>query len=476
MNTTKKHSVVDKISFALIVAAIGILVATSGIVHNPDQDVYFLIDNGRYIVNNHCLPETAYWLIRQDVPTIIQQWMCCVVNYFAFFIGGYTGIRILGIVFNLILLFSLFLFCREVLKNKQVGFNAAVFCWILLAAFQSTRPYSITISLTLLENILLMRFFSKEKHPTKETIKFLAGIAGVFVFQANWQASNILYPLLWILCYIPVFKSKRFRIDLYALAALATGAVFSVLSPIGIRGPLFLTYAIGSLDGFGIYEVNPPEFPSIYTAMQIMVIALVIYAIVKRKITSAQFFLAAGCLFMSFLFMRCCWTLVLPLGSLLINLEFTERTHKMMKWTYVGAGVISTVLLVRFFVGYTNDAEQMLAAVPAPDEVTLYTDFNSGSYFLIDGYKIYYDARPELYDKRIAGDKEFLVEVRNTWEGNIDYSEFIAGYGFNWFAVTNNSPMEEYLVNTPGYELVFNNQRDNISIYKQIEPSSGDSI
>ena len=156
MNTTKKHSVVDKISFVLIVAAIGILVVTSGIAHNPDQDVYFLIDNGRYIVNNHCLPETAYWLIKQDVPTIIQQWMCCVVNYFAYFVGGYTGIRILGIVFNLILLFSLFLFCREVLKNNQVGFNAAVFCWILLAAFQSTRPYSITISLTLLENILLV--------------------------------------------------------------------------------------------------------------------------------------------------------------------------------------------------------------------------------------------------------------------------------------------------------------------------------
>ena len=468
MNSLKKHSVIDKISYVLLAVALCILAVTSAIVHNPDQDIYFIIDNGRYIFNNHCLPETAYWLIRPGVPTIIQQWLCCVINYLAYAAGGYTGIRILGIVFNFILLLNLFLFCREILKSNQVGFNAAVFCWLLLGAYQSTRPYSVTISLTLIENILLMRFFSKEKHTAKETAVFLAKIAAIFVFQANWQASNILYPVLWILCYVPVFKAKKFRIDLYALAAIVTGVAFSVLSPLGIRGTLFLTYARGSLVQFGIYECNPPEFPSIYTAMQVMVIALVVYAIVKRKLTSSQFFLAAGCLFMSFLFMRCCWTLVLPLGMLLANLAFTERSHKMMRWTYVAAGAISVLLLMKFSIENTNDTEMMLSAVPPPDEVTLYTDFNSGSYFLIDGYKIYYDARPELYNKMIAGDKAFWDEIYATWEGSIDFDEFIAGYGFDWFAVTKDSPMEDYLKITPGYELVFDNQKDNIAIYKKI--------
>ena len=218
---------------------------------------------------------------------------------------------------------------------------------------------------------------------------------------------------------------------------------------------------------FGIYECNPPEFPSIYTAMQVMVIALLVYSIVKRKLTSSQFFLAAGCLFMSFLFMRCCWTLVLPLGMFLANLAFTERSHRMMRWTYVAAGAISVLLLMKFSVENTNDTEMMLNAVPPPDEVTLYTDFNSGSYFLIDGYKIYYDARPELYNKMIAGDKAFWDEIYATWEGSIDYGEFIAGYGFDWFAVTKDSSMEDYLKVTPGYELVFDNQKDNIAIYKK---------
>ena len=466
MNPLKKLSVPDKISYVLLTAALGVIAVTSGIVHNPDQDVYFLIDNGRYMVNNLRLPDTAYWLIRPGVPTLIQQWLCCVVNYLAYCLGGYTGTVILGIIFNLILLLSLFLFCRDLLKSNQVALNAAIFCWILLGAFQSTRPYSITISLTLMELILLRRFFSSEKHTAKETVRFLAGIAAIFVFQANWQASNILYPVLWILCYVPVFKAKRFRIDLYALAAIATGIVFSVLSPLGIKGTLFLTYARGSLVQFGIYEVNPPQFPSIYTVMQIIVIALLVYAIVKRKLTSAQFFLAAGCLFMSFLFMRCCWTLVLPIGSLLVNLDFTERSHKMMRWAYVAAGALSVLLIMKNVVEDNHDRELMLAAVPPPDEVTLYTDFNSGSYFLIDGYKIYYDARPELYNKLIAGDKAFWDEIYATWEGNIDFGKFIEGYGFTWFAATKDSPMDNYLKSTPGYELVFDNTTDNIAIYK----------
>ena len=111
----------------------------------------------------------------------------------------------------------------------------------------------------------------------------------------------------------------------------------------------------------------------------------------------------------------------------------------------------------------------MLASVPDPDKVILYTDFNSGSYFLIDGYKIYFDARPELYDDQIAGDKAFRDEAIAAWNGNIDYDEFIGKYGFNWFALTKDTPIESYLINNPDYEMVFFNEKDNIIIYKRCD-------
>ena len=172
---------------------------------------------------------------------------------------------------------------------------------------------------------------------------------------------------------------------------------------------------------------------------------------------------------MSCVYMRCCWTLVLPLGSLLTNLNYTERTHKMMRWTYVAAGLLSVLLIMKYNVEKNNDREMMIAVVPPPDQVTLYTDFNSGSYFLIDEYKIYFDARPELYDERIAGDKAFRDEAYAAWSGEIDYDEFIERYGFNWFAVSEDSYMEDYLKAHREYEEVFINQKDKIVIYKKAD-------
>ncbi|MBO4426367.1 MAG: hypothetical protein J5776_05110 [Clostridiales bacterium] len=468
MGKSKSFTTTDKISFVLLAVALGIFATAQALLQNPNADAFFLIDTGRYIVNNKALPDTAYWLIKPDVPTIIQQWLCDVFNYAAYAAGGYTGIVILGIIFNAFLLFCLFIYCREILKDNQVGFNAAVFCWILLCGFATTRPYSVTISVSLLELTLLHRFFAKEKHTKKETLTFFGLIVLIFVFQANWQASNILYPILWILCYVPVIKAKRFKIDLYALAALVIGALFSVVSPLGIRGPMFLTYARGSLERFNIIEVLPPHFPSLYTVMQAIVIALFIYAVVMKKLTSAQFFMTVGCFAMSCMFMRCCWTLVIPIGALVVNLKFTERSHRMMRWAYVAAGTLSILLLLKYNMEKSDDRESMLQSLPAPDEVTLYTDFNSGNYFLVDGYKIYYDARPELYDYRIAGDKAFLDEAYAAWAGNLDYAEFIDSYGFDWFAVSQNMPMDTYLAENDDYELVFVNQTDEINLYKRI--------
>lgn len=467
MEKQKSLTTVDKISYVLLAVALGIFATAQGLIQNPNSDAYFLIDTGRYIVNNKALPDTAYWLVKPDVPTIIQQWLCDVINYFAYAAGGFTGIVILGIVFNIILLGCLFVYCREHVKDNQVGFNAAVFCWILLCGFATTRPYSITIAASCLELALLHRFFANEKHTAKETALFFAGIAAIFIFQANWQASNIFYPVLWILCYVPVIKAKKLRIDLYALAAIPIGIIASVLSPLGIKGTLFVTYARGNLGKFSTIELLPPHFPSLYTAMQAIVIALFVYAVVKKRLTSMQFFLTAGCFLMSCLYMRCCWTLVLPIGSLIANLKFTERSHKMMRWAYVAAGTLSVLLILKYNLEKSDDRDVMLAALPAPGEVTLYTDFNSGTYFLVDGYKVYYDARPELYDTNVAGDKAFLDEAYASWTGEIDYEGFIDSYGFNWFAVSIDRPMDEYLKSNDDYELVFYNEKDDIRLYKK---------
>ena len=472
MEKKKGLTLSDKISYVLLAAGIGIFVTGIGLIRNPDHDSFFLIDLGRYIVNNRALPKTAYWLITDDVPTIVQQWMCDVCNYIAYALGGYTGLVILGIIFDLILLACMFIYCRELFKNIRTALTASVFLWLFLNEFTNTRPFSITISVALLELTVLHRFFSKEEHTKREIRIFFMLIAALFIFQVNWQASNILFPVFWLLCYIPFVKEDRMSIrpgiNLYALAALGTGIVSSLINPNGIHGTLYLFYSRGSLKGFNIFECRPPALWSGYTLMMAMIIALLVYAAFKRRLTAAQFLLSAGCIFMSVLYMRCCWTLVLPLAQLLSGFDLFGKKEKWVRWGIIAACILSVNLIFRYRDEKTDDLQKMLDCVPAPDKVTLYTDFNSGAYFLIDGYKIYFDARPELYHKYIAGSKAFTQEALDAWTGDIDYGKFIEKYGFDWFAVSTDSKMEYYLESEPDYEFVFENEDDGIAVYRRI--------
>ena len=473
MDKKKGLTITDKISYVLLAIGIGIFMTGEGLIRNPDHDSFFLIDLGRYIVNNRALPTTAYWLITDDVPTIVQQWMCDACNYIAYSIGGYNGLVVLGILFSIILLGCMFIYCKELFKNCRTAVVAAVFLWLFLGEFMNTRPFPITISIALLELTILHRYFSKDEHTREETLRFFLLIAALFIFQANWQASNILFPVLWLLCYIPVIKedkmSIRLGINLQAIAAVAIGLVSSMLSPNGIHGTLYLFYSRGSLGGFNIHECQPPKLWSVYSLMMALIIALLVYAAVKRKLSSSQFFLAAGCVFMSVLFMRCCWTLVLPLAQLIVNFKLVEKKEKWIRWGLVLACILSVNLIFKYRNEKTDDLQKMLESVPSPDQVTLYTDFNSGAYFLVDGYKIYFDARPELYHTYIAGEKAFTKEALDAWTGEIDYEEFINKYGFNWFAVSSGSHMDDYLYGEPEYEQVFENEDDGIIIYRRIE-------
>ena len=65
---------------------------------NPDNDAYFLIENGRYIVENGKPATTAYWSLVGEFPTIIQQWLCSLLNYIAYSIGGFKGTVILAVI------------------------------------------------------------------------------------------------------------------------------------------------------------------------------------------------------------------------------------------------------------------------------------------------------------------------------------------------------------------------------------------
>ena len=459
----------NRILNVLLAIGLGIYAVAQSLVHNPDTDVFFIIDVGRYVFNNHAVPHEAYWYINGGLHTVVQQWLCGFVNYIAYMLGKDLGMVILGILFNGVLLLALFKYGKDTLKDKTLGLNVAIFFWIALNKFVSTRPYPITISLALIQMLILRDFSGKEKPTTKEFLIFIAEMSAMFIFIANWQSSNILFLILFMLCFIPRFKDKKFSINWRVLAAMIAGLVTTLLNPNGLDGTLYLFYSKDYLAPFNIIECAPPKLISIYTFLILLVAGLTIYGLIKRKITSDEFFLAAGCIFMSCLFMRCCWTLVLPLIPMIRNVKFTPGSNKILKIGYILVGFVCISQIAIFFLEKTNERYEMIKVLPGPEKTVLYTDFNSGALFLLDNYKIYYDARPELMGKEIAGEGAFFEEASSTWTGTADWEKVISKYGFNYFAPTFDTPMDYYLASKPDkYKLIFTNNKDEIRIYQAV--------
>jgi hypothetical protein len=97
-------------------------------------------------------------------------------------------------------------------------------------------------------------------------------------------------------------------------------------------------------------------------------------------------------------------------------------------------------------------------------EDIIYTDFNTGAFLEKEGYKIYIDARPELYDKDICG-KDIINEAKNIHYLTIDPEEFRQKYGFTKFLTTKGT-YERYLRYSSSYNLLYEN--NNICLYEYI--------
>ena len=455
---------------AVIFMAVGTLSLVSFYVfkHNPDYDSYFLIETGRYIATNHRLPDTAYWLISEDVPTIIQQWLCCIANYTFYSTWGFLGIKMLACLMAAILYGAFYVLARTFTKQKSFAMGIASALTCICHQFLTTRPYALTITLSVLLVVVLKKFFSADRHSVRDTVLFYLAVAGIFIVQANWQISNIVFPMLWICCFIPKLKDGRKpALDLYAMGALAVGAVSTLINPNGIYGTLYLVKTLKDVGIFPIAEMDSPAMKSLSMACVVAVIILAVVLI--KELPLWLIFASAGSIISACMYWRCQWMLMIPLAALVTMIKHKQIAAAVK---LIGAAAIIVIGFIKipdamvYYYVYPEEIKKDVASYITGDDVVLFTDFNTGSYFTFSGFKVYYDARPDIYGPGIAGDKEINTEMAKVISGDIDYGEFIAKYGFNWFAVNRVDSIDIYLQYTDGYENVYDD--GFLKIYKAV--------
>lgn len=457
---------ITKTLYFYIIAFLGILIIFCAVNLNPNNDMWWMISTGRYIVENREIPKINPFTIHNGYEIIVQQWLTAIFNYEIYIRFGNIGFITTAILMTVLSLFLCYryisIFTNDI-NTKMLLISVAVF---IFAAFAATRPTIFTIPVVLLELTNLEKW-----NGDKKKIRYLLPLIFLSVFEINIHAA--LWPLLLILTLpyiVPGYalNFKYFVAELLNRKWLIVVDIFmflcGFLNPNGVNAMLYLvkSYKKTALMN-SILELQKPTILGVGGILLIVQIVFLVLYLREYGANSdfSKVFLAAGTIFMSCTAVRNAWMAgigCLPLfASMLPKMIRFRKEHIYELWKAI---ILNAVLLGCIAVILSEvtgriknkeipakDAAEYLASVADPDKERVYTSFDNGGMFEWYGFKVYTDARPELFTEEINKKESIDSEIYNVEYGIVNYRDFIDKYDFTYIVVNDDTPFAYYLEN-----------------------------
>lgn len=490
--TENNKKVVERLHYVFIALAVFICVVFNIVSVNPDNDGYFLIETGRYIVENKEVPTNNVWTIHEDFAIVIQQWVICVMNYLIHSNFGETGLIITALLFACAINVIMFKYTKLFTNNKKVMTIALCAMNVVMARYITTRPQTISIIVITLELILLEKLKRLNTVNKKNTIKFIAAMSLLSIIQINCHAAMWAMTIIIMLPYmVPqvwgIKKIRDIKIDksktIIMIASILGMIASALINPNGIKA---ITYIINSYKNTMnldlIYEMRSPDIFSEFALPIIAVIILTTINIMNKKCNKELIYLTLGTLLMASMHIRSIWLIsysLIQMLSLTLNnklgTEFTGETtkqnYKFILVLYTVTIVFITLFLCPKVIYMKNDssynslhqseveiADYLDKNIKNKDEVRLFTEYNNGGYFEFRGYKVYIDPRAEAYALSINKKKNILLEYLKVYCGDIDYDKFIKEYKFTHLVVEKDSIFDTYLKYNDNYKNLYSSE------------------
>jgi hypothetical protein len=269
------------------------------------------------------------------------------------------------------------------------------------------------------------------------------------------------------------FAKQWFLTWKWALLAIVGMLVCGFVNPNGINGMgyVFLSYGSATTNDL-IMELQAPTFAS--GAGLIILVAMVLLALYlwvsKKKADSALVYMSLGTIVLAVMHMRNMWFLffsIMPLLAHLLDYIYAkcskvDRNVCNMKMNFVAAFVFLLLSVPMVIFCPTDIKDSFVATVDAADyldnknkdEIVLYTEFNNGAYMEFRGYKVYIDARPELFQKNINNKDNIYDEYLSVQMGNVGCRDFLEKYQFTHLIVSDGSILSGFMQACDEYEMV----------------------
>lgn len=448
-----------------------------------DNDFWFLLNHGRYVVENG-IPYVEPFTVHADFKFVMQQWLFAAFFWLIYSNFGKLGIMLCMYCFAAIILTLSFKICILLSDNNfNLSVVVAAVNNVMILSHLFTRPQSVTYI------VLLCEILCFEKYIRNPKIKYLIPLPFLSVLQINVHASMWLMLFAFALPYlinsfkinIGIIKSEGYRkLPLFLTTIIMLAAGF--INPYGLDA---ITYVFRS---FGINDINKtviemkPANISMFLGKILFITLLVIvllHIFYREGKTEIRFILLfSGTLLLALLNIRSIPLFfiggVLPYSYFLKNvgdrltIKLPGKRGKMILNLMLFSIIILYIAApAHKFLTYdakrdlpnVSDAVDYLLSQENPEDIVLYVGYNNGGYTEFKGIKSYLDPRAEIFFKSNNKKEDVFKEYLSLCGGDIHYKEVFDKYDFTHIlAEKDYDVMYVYLAEDDDYKMIYEDE------------------
>lgn len=444
-----------------------------------EPDTWFLLSHGRYVLNNG-IPYTEILSMHSDFSFMMQQWLSATVFYGVYKLFGEFGLYIFYLLMCGVVTYLIYRLCM-IISNKKIYVSTLVTVISILMLqlnYIEVRPQLFSYVILLVLMILLQLFYKDENN------KMIYLLPVISIVLINFHAA--FFPMFIIICmpYLAEYLLKKDKRFIKLLIIIFISCLTSLINPYGMDALTygFSSYGVGNTKEF-VIEMMPFDLSNKVVLMEsfeflglfLLANTIMIFSNKKEKLKIHTILYIYGFFFMGLIGMKNVsfyYLFALPFVCKFINIKDGKDTFIPYK-TYALLGII---LLSFFCINLYRGSYKLESGIEdvvtyldknASKDITLYTDYHTGSYVEFDGYKPYIDSRAEVYLKKNNGKKDVLDEYYKLLKGTLDMDKFIDTYKFDYIMVNSYEKFYEFIKNNDDYELVYEGKNKITFLFKR---------
>lgn len=462
----------EALSFLLIPIFIGMLTATTF-----DNDIWFLINLGRYIINNG-FPTVDPFTIHEGLNLVIQQWVPDVLFYFIYSNFGKVGLYLITNLVNIYIVFityKLIMLITDNRRNLSVLFTVII-TTLISFSFIIARPQIFSISLLLMELYILEKYFKNKNTKTIYLLPFIS------ILMINFHAS------MWLLlfCFMIPFIFDSFSFKFGRLEASDNGNwkkliiimiimfICGFINPYGISAMIYVitSWGVPVIDQY-ITEMNAPDIHTIRGIGSFIIIFsvyLVYILIYRKKINIRHFLLLIGSTYLALSSYRGIVFFIIvsiyPIAYYLKNkFYYIKEPRNVNKYICMFVVLILIFVVMPIIMIIRNNAIIMnssmkkgmdkLLEIENLEKVRLYCNYGECNYAEYLGIKVYIDSRAEIFLKSNNKKEDILTELYMLQSHAVYYKDFVDKYNFTHLLVKETDVLYQNLLHDDNYKVVY---------------------